>query len=74
MQAGQIKIKSSTGEVDGVVLNVIETRVLSERGWLSVEEEAGHSGEGFVRRSGELWLFDGVKEGTQNDGSTGFEA
>ena len=65
---------SSSGEVDLVVVNLMETRVLSARGWLSVVEEAGQSGKSFVGRSGELWLFDGVKEGTQKDGSTGFEA
>lgn len=74
LQAGQISVKPSTGELDGVVVNLIETSVLSARGWLSEGEEAGHSGKSFVGRSGELWLFDGVNEGTQNDGSVGFEA
>lgn len=74
LQAGHISVKSSREELDSAVLNFIETRLLSARGWLSGGEEAGHIGESFAGRSEELWLLDGVKEGTQNDGRTGFEA
>lgn len=54
LQAGQINVKSPTREVGSDVVNLIETRVLSAREWLSVEEEAGHSGKSFVGRSAEL--------------------
>lgn len=59
------------------VVKVIGMRVFSESGWGDVSDEAGHEGWTlgfFVPDKVCVVVDEGVKEGTQKEGSVGLEA
>lgn len=75
LHAGQISVDGSTEEgVPSEVVNFMETRDLRDRGCASDDDEDGHKGESFPALGKEFAVFeDGVREGTQNEGSVGLE-
>ena len=63
--------------LDDEVVKVTGIRVFSESGWGDVSEEAGQKGwslGGFVDDEVCVVVKEGVKEGTQKEGSVGSEA
>ena len=70
MQAGQIMV-GVLAEVDEslLLLNVTGMRVLRDKECVSFSDDAGHEGESFVGFVGNLSFVDGVREGTQKEGS-----
>ena len=82
MRGGSVSFAAVVGVVDAgvavslsevVVLNLTEMRVLRERGWDVVVEEAGQRGWSLRGLEGLLWVVEGVREGTQKEGRVGLE-
>ena len=68
--AGHMPIGGSAGEEGfGRVLKLIAIIDLSDRECLSSGEEAGQRGDNFAALLACAWFVDGVRDGTQNDGS-----
>lgn len=84
LQAGQISAEVSVAfevvegaDSDDEVLNVMGMRVFRESGCEWVVDDAGHIGlsfSGLVDEAGPLVLLEGVREGTQKEGSVGLAA
>lgn len=75
LHAGQISVDGlAEEEVVSEVVNLIETRDLRDRGCAVDDDEDGHKGESLATFGKEFVDFDeGVREGTQNEGSVGLE-
>ena len=57
---------------DSAVVKLIEINVLRERGWTSVDDEAGQKGKSLVGLD-EFLVVVGVRDGTQNEGRVGLD-
>lgn len=75
LHAGQISVDEFTEEeLVSEVVNLMETRDLRDRGCAIDDDEDGHRGESLAALGKEFVVFeDGVREGTQNEGSVGLE-
>lgn len=75
LHAGQISADvSAVEEVASEVVNLMETRDLRDRGCAIDDDEEGHKGESLTALGKEFAVFEeGVREGTQNEGSVGLE-
>lgn len=81
LQEGHIREVGGSGDtpelVDDEMVKVTGMRVFSESGWGDVSDEAGQKGwslGGFVADEVCVVVEEGVKEGTQKEGSVGLEA
>lgn len=73
LHAGQTSVDGSE-EVASEVVNFMETRDFRDRGCTIDDDEDGHKGESLAALCMEFVVFEeGVREGTQNDGSVGLE-
>ncbi len=70
--AGHIQDGGSADEEEfGMVLKLIVMMDLSDRECLFSGEEAGQRGDSFAALLACVWFIDGVRDGTQNEGSVG---
>lgn len=74
LHAGQISADvSAEEEAVSEVVNLMETRDLRDRE-CAIDDEDGHKGESLAALGKQLAVFEeGVREGTQNEGSVGLE-
>lgn len=74
LHAGQTSVDESAEGVASEVVNLIETRDLRDRGCSIDDDEDGHKGESLAALGEGFVVFEeGVREGTQNEGSVGLE-
>lgn len=70
MQAGQIIVGVWVEDDESLLLlNVTGMSVLRDKGCVSFSDDAGHIGDSFVGFVGSLSFVEGVREGTQKEGS-----
>ena len=70
--AGQMQVGGSVGaEAFGTVLKLIVIMDLRESECLFSGDEAGQRGDSFAALLACAWFVDGVRDGTQNEGSAG---
>lgn len=70
--AGHMHVGGSVGEeAFGMVLKLIVIMDLSDRECLFSVDEAGQRGDSFAALLACEWFVDGVRDGTQNEGSVG---